>query len=91
MVSMNITGFSVNRIFIDLGSSVNILFKKTLDELGLRQLQLEPFHTPIYGFGNDQVAPLERIKLPIMISTSLCIKTQMIDFLVVITRYCIRL
>ncbi|KAJ4710340.1 Beta-porphyranase [Melia azedarach] len=55
VVSMNIAGFNINRIFIDPGSSVDILFKRTVDELGIQQLELEPFHTPLYGFEMDKL------------------------------------
>lgn len=83
MAGMNIVGFNVNRIFIDPESSTDILFKKTMDELRLRQLKLEPFTTPLYEFKNGQVIPLGKTKLLVSIDTSPYVKTQMVDFLVV--------
>lgn len=46
VVSINIVGFNVNKIFIDARSSVDILFKKTLDQLRIQQLEFELFDTP---------------------------------------------
>jgi hypothetical protein len=39
----------LNRVFIDLGSSLNILFLKTFDQMGFSRSVLCPSRTPFHG------------------------------------------
>lgn len=54
-----------------------------LDELEIQQLELELFNTLLYEFENGQIILLGRVKLPVTIDTSLCVKTYMVDLLMV--------
>lgn len=59
------------------------MLKNKLDEIGTQQLELETFHALFYGLKNDQVILPRIVKLPVMIGISPCVKTQMVNFLVI--------
>ncbi|XP_073037441.1 uncharacterized protein [Primulina eburnea] len=49
VVTATVANYNVTRIFIDNGSSVNILFKSTLDQMKVEGFEFEPIST-LYGF-----------------------------------------
>ena len=65
------------------GSLVNILFKSTLDDMGIADLKLERTNTSLKGFGGGQLTPMGIVELPIIIGSKPFEKTVMLDFVVV--------
>ena len=51
MIKAMVAGKEFRRILVDTGSSVDILFKSTLDEMGIANLKLERTNTSLKGFG----------------------------------------
>ena len=75
----------VHRILIDNGSSADILSAEVYDQLRLDRKDLQPFPTPLRGFGGVEVRSLGTVKLPVKIGTTPCQKTVLLDFVVVDT------
>ncbi|XP_042380048.1 uncharacterized protein LOC121972444 [Zingiber officinale] len=53
-----ITNSRVDRVFIDTGSSVNILFKTAFEEMQIDAAELQPVATSLYGFTGNEVKPM---------------------------------
>ncbi|XP_073036579.1 uncharacterized protein [Primulina eburnea] len=85
VVTATIANYDVARIFIDNGSSVNVLFKSTLDQMQLEGFEFEPVSTPLYGFAGHAIPPLGQIVLPLSLGTDHRRVTNMIAFTVVDT------
>ncbi|XP_075473356.1 uncharacterized protein LOC142504365 [Primulina tabacum] len=65
VVTATIANYNVARIFIDNGSSVNILFKSTLGQIKVERFEFNPVSTPLYGFAGHAIMPLGQITLPL--------------------------
>ncbi|XP_073019473.1 uncharacterized protein [Primulina eburnea] len=85
VVTGTIANYDVARIFIDNGSSVNVLFKSTLDQMKMEGFEFEPVSTLLYGFAGHAILPLGHIVLPLSLGTDPRQVTKMIAFTVVDT------
>ncbi|KAK0594691.1 hypothetical protein LWI29_023748 [Acer saccharum] len=85
VISARIGHREVHRILIDNGRSVDILSVEVYDQLRLDRKDLQPFHTPLRGFGGVEVRSLGTVKLPVKIEKAPCQKTVLLDFVVVDT------
>ncbi|XP_073030621.1 uncharacterized protein [Primulina eburnea] len=85
VVTATIANYDVARIFIDNGSSVNVLFKRTLDQMKLEGFEFEPVSTLLYGFAGHVIQHLGQIMLPLSLGTDHRRITKMIAFTVVDT------
>ena len=72
-----------DRILVDTGSSVDVLFKSTLEKMGIADLKLEHTNTSLKGFSGGKLVPLGIVELPITIGSSPTEKTMILDFVVV--------
>ena len=57
-------------ILVDMISSVDILFKSTLEEMGIADLRLEHTNNSLKGFGGGKLVLLGVVELPITIGIS---------------------
>ncbi|KAL2226150.1 UNVERIFIED_CONTAM: hypothetical protein Sindi_1973700, partial [Sesamum indicum] len=87
VVKLDIANFTVHKVLIDSGSSVDIIFKSVVDKMGLENARLEPVKTPLVGFGGSEVASLGTIELPVSMGEEPKRKTLMVKFLVVDTPF----
>ena len=76
-------GKKFDRILVDTGSSINVLFKSTLEEMGITDLRLEHTNTSLKGFGGEKLVPLGVVEQPITIGSSPTKKTMILNFVVV--------
>ncbi|GAV75454.1 LOW QUALITY PROTEIN: hypothetical protein CFOL_v3_18933, partial [Cephalotus follicularis] len=53
VVILQVVLFTMKRILIDSGSSMNILYKHVFDQLRIPTEQLRPMKTPLVGFSGD--------------------------------------
>ena len=83
VIKARVAGTKLWRILVDTGSSVDILFKSALDDMGISDLKLEWTNTSLKGFGGGQLTPMGIIELPITVGTKPFERTMMLDFVVV--------
>lgn len=72
-----------NRILVNSSSSVDILYKTTLDETRIIYLWLEYTNTSLKGFSRGKLVSLRVVELPVTFSLRTFEKTMMLDFIVV--------
>ena len=81
LVSPTIRDVKLNRVLIDGESSLNILFLKTFDQMGLPRSELRPctvaFHGVIPGASST---PIGQITLPVTFSTLENFRTEYMQF-----------
>ncbi|KAK0580223.1 hypothetical protein LWI29_038254 [Acer saccharum] len=82
-LSLTIAGKVIPRILTDTGSSVDIMFKKTLDHLGIEKARLREVNTPLYDFTGDSIWPVGTIDIPITFGEDPDQFTTMITYVVV--------
>ena len=83
VVDIQMANMMVRRILVDTGSSVNILYKSTLERMKLSVKDLEPCNQTIYGFSGEGLAPAGMIKLPVTTGTAPASRTLLATFVVV--------
>ena len=52
---LTIEGFNTRRILVDNGSSTDIIYLSTFQQLKLNPRRLRPFESPIVSFNGDRV------------------------------------
>ncbi|XP_073130638.1 uncharacterized protein [Henckelia pumila] len=75
--------YDVARTFVDTGSSVNIIFKETLDQMKLEGFELDPITMELNGFTGHALQPLGQIVLPLSLGNGEQRVTKMACFTVV--------
>ncbi|XP_031285178.1 uncharacterized protein LOC116143868 [Pistacia vera] len=65
VVSLQITDILVKRVFIDRGSSANIIFLETMKAMGLEETNINRRPTLLVGFNSEQKYTIGEIILPI--------------------------
>lgn len=80
LVTTTIANYDVARIFIDIGSSVNVLFKEVLDQMMLTNVKMEPVATSLYGFTGHALRPLGQVTLPLSLGYGSTRATKMMVF-----------
>ncbi|GAV64437.1 hypothetical protein CFOL_v3_07955, partial [Cephalotus follicularis] len=83
VVTLLVELFTMKRILIDSGSSVEILYKHAFDQLRIPADQLKPIKTPLVGFMGEMVHPLGSIDLSVVAGTAPCQTQVQITFLVI--------
>jgi hypothetical protein len=71
----------LNRVLVDGGSSLNIMFLKTFDQMGLSRSLLRPSQAPFHGIvPSAAVTPVGQIILPVTFRTQEHFCTETIQF-----------
>ncbi|KAL0284655.1 UNVERIFIED_CONTAM: hypothetical protein Sradi_7191200 [Sesamum radiatum] len=83
VITAVLANYEVGRIFIDSGSSADILFGETYDQMQLGDVSLEKVNTLLYGFAGEVVQPRGMISFPLTMGTCTTRKTCMLKVLVV--------
>lgn len=83
VVTLRIGTMNVHRVFIDNGSSVNILYYDTYKKMNLPNKDMSVKNIYIYGFGGEATRVLGTIKLPVCIGEDPLMATQVIQFMIV--------
>ena len=55
------------RVLVDNGSSANILYYPTFQQIGIGRERLTPTNTPFVSFGGTRVLPLGAVTLSIVV------------------------
>ncbi|KAL0356047.1 UNVERIFIED_CONTAM: hypothetical protein Sradi_4051600 [Sesamum radiatum] len=83
VITAILANYEVGRIFIDSGSSADILFGEAYDQMQLGDVSLEKVNTSLYGFVGEVVHPRGMVSLPLMMGRGTTRKTCLLKFLVV--------
>ena len=74
----------LTKVLMDGGSGLNIMYAKTLDEMGIDQTRLRPTQAPFYGIvPKKQAMPLGQIDLPITFGDQFNYRPETLTFEVV--------
>ena len=57
----------MHRVLVDNGSSADILYYPTFQQMGIGRERLIPTNAPLVDFGGTRVVPLDAITLPVMV------------------------
>ncbi|GKU97245.1 hypothetical protein SLEP1_g10414 [Rubroshorea leprosula] len=83
VATVHIGNHNVNKVFIDTGSSPDILYWSCFQKMQLNPSSLQKYEGPIYGFDN-QLVPVEGvITLPIYVGSEPRFRMASVSFLVV--------
>ena len=66
---LTIEGFNTRRIVVDNGSSMNIIYLSTFQQLKLDPGRLRPFESPIVSFSGDRVYPKGIVTLMVTVGS----------------------
>ena len=80
---LEIEGFNMNRVLIDNGSSVDIMYMTAYQQLKLDPKRLQPFKSPLVNFSGDCIYPKGIISLLVTTGTHPAQVTKQVDFLIV--------
>lgn len=83
VIAAMIGNYSICRILIDMGSSTDILYTTTYDQMKLGREKIIGMITPLTGFIGHQVYPLGTIDLRLTAGEYPCEATVMVKFLVI--------
>ncbi|KAL0449552.1 UNVERIFIED_CONTAM: hypothetical protein Slati_1511600 [Sesamum latifolium] len=83
VITVLLANYEVERVFIDSGSSADILFGEAYDKMQLGDTHLEAVDTSLYGFAGEVVHPKGMLSLPLILGTPPLRKTCLLKFLVV--------
>ncbi|KAL0430230.1 UNVERIFIED_CONTAM: hypothetical protein Sradi_0649000 [Sesamum radiatum] len=71
----HVANYEVGRIFVDSGSSADILFGEAYDQMQLGDVSLEKVNTSLYGFAGEVVHLRGMVSLPLTIGRGTTRKT----------------
>ncbi|XP_073317298.1 uncharacterized protein [Primulina huaijiensis] len=83
VIQARVANYDIMRIFVDSGSSVNVIFKEVLIQMDLQRYHLEAVDTTLFGFAGHAIYPEGEIILPLTLGTRELKKTVMTTFTVV--------
>ncbi|GKV08872.1 hypothetical protein SLEP1_g20443 [Rubroshorea leprosula] len=83
VATVHIGNHNVNKVFIDTGSSPDILYWSCFQKMQLNPSSLQKYEGPIYGFDNQPVPVEGVITLPIYVGSEPRFRMASVSFLVV--------
>ncbi|CAA0810386.1 Unknown protein, partial [Striga hermonthica] len=84
VITAEVAGFDVKRVFIDTGSSVDVMFYDCFVQINRElNMDLKPVTTALYGFNGGEVMPMGEVSLPVALGAGELRKVRMVRFVVV--------
>ncbi|XP_073294454.1 uncharacterized protein [Primulina huaijiensis] len=83
VIQARVANYDILRVFVDNGSSVNVIFKEALVQMDLHEYQLEAVEISLFGFAGHAVYPEGEITLPLTLGTGDLRKTVLTVFTIV--------
>ncbi|XP_075479273.1 uncharacterized protein LOC142520159 [Primulina tabacum] len=69
VIQARVTNYDILRVFVDSGSSVNVIFKDAFLQMDLQGYHLETVETALFGFAGHVVYPEGEIVLPLTLGS----------------------
>jgi hypothetical protein len=69
VIEANIASWTLGKLLVDNGSSVDIIFADAYDKMGLSRNLLQPLDTALYGFGGRVINAVGKVSLPVSFGT----------------------
>ena len=69
VIMLTIEGFNTKRILVDNGTSADIIYLLTFQQLKLDPRRLRPFDSPLVSFSRDRVYPRGIVTLTVTVGT----------------------
>ena len=69
VISVIMVNTKVKKVFVDQGSSANIIFRDAFDRLGLKNTNLQMYKEQLIGFSGEQVHPGRFVTLHLTLKT----------------------
>ncbi|CAA0823046.1 Unknown protein, partial [Striga hermonthica] len=82
MITAQVSGYKVQIVFVDIGSSVNVIFYDCLKRMEL-DIELTSLHTSLFGFNGSKFTPLGETMLVVALREGDLRKVKMVRFVVV--------
>ncbi|KAL0407516.1 UNVERIFIED_CONTAM: Pro-Pol polyprotein [Sesamum latifolium] len=82
VITALLANYEIERVFIDSGNSIDILFGEAYDQMQLGRCPPRGSRTFLYGFAGEVVHPRGMISVPLTLGTSPLRKTCLLKFLV---------
>ncbi|XP_073152688.1 uncharacterized protein [Henckelia pumila] len=83
VIRVMVANYDVARIFVDSGSSINVLFQEAINQMDLGQYKIEPVVTSLFGFTGHAIRPVGLVHLPLTLGKSNIRKTRIVSFIIV--------
>jgi hypothetical protein len=83
VIEANIASWTLGKLLVDNGSSVDIIFADAFNKMGLIKDLLQPPDTPLYGFGGRVIHTIGKVVLPVSFGTVQNARTEYLSFDVV--------
>ncbi|CAA0829055.1 Unknown protein, partial [Striga hermonthica] len=84
VITAEVAGFDVKRVFIDTGCSVNVMFYDCFVQINKElNIELKPVTTALCGFNGGEVIPMGEVSLPVALGAGELRKVLMVRFVVV--------
>jgi hypothetical protein len=83
VVTLQVANHRIHRMFIDNGSSADILYWSAFRNMEISAENVIPATSPLVGFAGEQVLPVGSIELPVTVGDYPTTKTIMVKFLLI--------
>ncbi|XP_073152467.1 uncharacterized protein [Henckelia pumila] len=83
LIRTQVANYDIRRVFVDSGSSVNVIFQDAFEKMDLRGCEVNAIKTSQYGFTGHTIRPKGEVRFPIMLGSGDTKKTVMALFTVV--------
>ncbi|XP_031101853.1 uncharacterized protein LOC116005756 [Ipomoea triloba] len=83
VVTIDINGVDVQRVMVDTGLSVNVMYLDVSQKLQLDRSELTAVRTPLFGFTGAMIHPEGVVRLPVEVGTVPKVLRVMMEFVVV--------
>ncbi|XP_073119830.1 uncharacterized protein [Henckelia pumila] len=83
LIRAQVANYDIRRVFVDSGSSVNVIFQDAFEQMDLRGCEVNPVKKSLYGFAGHIIRPKGEVRLPITLGSGDIKKTVMALFTVV--------
>ncbi|XP_073121117.1 uncharacterized protein [Henckelia pumila] len=83
LIRAQVANYDIRRVFVDSGSSVNVIFQDAFEQIDLRGCEVNPVKTSLHGFAGHTIRPKGEVRLPITLGSGDTKKTVMALFTMV--------